>query len=324
MTCLTTLPHQLQWMSAIPAYVHAFAMRRFLAASSLSVVVFAATFLLSFAIPTPQPTIQDEFSNLLMADTFASGRLANPTHPLWIHFETVHVLSAPTYVSKYPPLPGLLLAFGQTVFKAPWIAVWLTMSLFCGVLCWALQGFLPPIWALLGAVIAALRIGIVSYWTQSYWGGTHAALAGALVIGALPRLLLNPSWRPAAIYACGLALLANGRPYEGVVLGIITAPVVLLACRRRAAHSGWKPLLRQVLLPVVAVFAPTIIWMGYYNYRTTGDVLTPPYVLHESKYAVWSMFLFADPSRPRPHSSSGEFPAGYSSAGSRSRIARKL
>src|SRR5216117_4239503 len=57
--------------------------------------------------PIPQPTIHDEFSYLLMSDTFAHGRVVNPTHPLWKHLETITVIHQPTYCSVFYPAQGL-------------------------------------------------------------------------------------------------------------------------------------------------------------------------------------------------------------------------
>ncbi len=249
-------------------------------------------------LPIPKPAIQDEFSYLLASDTFASGRLANPTPALAEHFETPQELVRPTYASKYPPLSGLAMAAAQKLTGQPWIGVWLSMGVLCGALCWALQGWLPPVWALAGSLIAALHIGIVSYWTEGYWGGAWTAVGGALLIGAIPRLTLRPKIGPALAFASGLAILANTRPFEGLVFAAVCAGWLVVEWIR--AKVDISALFRGAVLPMALLLIPVGAWMAYYNFRVTGSALELPYAMHDRQYALIEPLLFKTHMHPAP------------------------
>jgi len=241
-------------------------------------------------LPIPTPSIHDEFSYLLQADTFASGHLTNPTHPLWMHFESFSINMRPTYQSMYPPGQGACLALGERIFGHPWWGVWLSVGVMCAAITWMLQGWMPPQWALLGGLFCVMRYATFSYWINSYWGGAVAATGGALLLGALVRLVRKPATGHAVLLALGLAILANTRPYEGFVFSL-PAVIYLLVwfIRKRLWTAGF---LRQVALPAIAVLAMAGAFTLYYNWRSTGNPLLMPYVVNERTYHISRPFLW--------------------------------
>jgi hypothetical protein len=271
---------------------------------SLSVaVVGLAALLLRLAIlplsPIPKPFMQNDFSFLLAADTFSSGRLTNPTPAMWVHFETMHITMKPTYMSMYFPGQGLILAAGRVLTGHAWYGVLATTALMCAAIVWMLQAWLPPPWALLGGALAIMRLGLFSYWIDSYSGaGSIAALGGALVLGALPRFMKTVRLRDGLLMATGVILLGTSRLYEGLLLCLpvlcYLAWWVFFGKNRPAAAL----LLRRTAVPLGLIVAAGA-WMGYYNYRVFGSPTTLPYTADRAKYAVAPYFVWQSP-QPRP------------------------
>jgi hypothetical protein len=262
-----------------------------------------STLLLRLAIlpfsPIPLPFIPDDFSFLLAADTFLHGRLANPTPVLWTHFESIHITMQPTYMTMYFPAQGLVLAAGKLLFGNPWFGVLLSSALMCSALCWMLQAWLPPGWSLLGGVLAVLRLGVFSYWINTYSaGGSIAAIGGALVLGALPRLMKNARLREALLMGAGIALLAITRPYEGLLLCLPVAVVLgrWILFGKNRPHAA--ALVRLGALPLALVIA-AIAWLGYYDYRAFGSPFTLPYTINRATYAVAPYYIWQQ-QRPTP------------------------
>ena len=207
----------------------------------------------------------------------------------------------------------LVLAVGQVAAGHPWAGVYASVAVMCALLCWMLQGWLPAEWALLGGLLGVLRLGLFGYWINSYWGGAVAAIGGLLVLGAMPRLLRRIRVRDALFLAGGMAILANSRPYEGLLLSF---PVcVWLAVRLlgrawsrvgKGGACGWW--CRPALVLAVAAAGTC-----YYYWRVTGNPFRMPYQVARDQYATARIYLWEQP-LPVPayrHQQMRDFYAGW-------------
>jgi hypothetical protein len=248
--------------------------------------------------PVPQPVVHDEFGYLLAADTFAHWRVTNPPHPMWEHFETFSVLQRPTYQSYAPPAQGLILAIGKVIFGHPFWGVWLSGGGLCASICWMLQAWVGPEWALLGGFLAVLRFTTFGYWANSYWGGSLGAIGGALVLGALPRLKQTLSFWHVLLLADGLLILATSRPYEGFIFSL---PVAGALCfwMLREKSPPFSVKLRRVVVPLIVMLALSAAAMGFYFWRITGSPLRTPYQIERRTYAFAPLMIW-QPLPPQP------------------------
>jgi hypothetical protein len=157
-----------------------------------------------------------------------------------------------------------------------------------------LQGWLPPTWALYGATLALLRIGVLRYWMNGYWSSSVVAFGGALVLGALPRIKKHRRVRDAIVMALGLTILANSRPYEGFVLAT-TVAMALLIWMVGPRRLGFKVILVRVVTALAIVLILAAVATGYYYYRVTGSPLRMTYQIDSQTYNPVPYFLWQTP-----------------------------
>ena len=285
--------------------------RKLLAIFSIAIATIAIRLSLLWFFPAPYPQIHDEFSYLLAGDTFAHGRLTNPTHPMWLFLDTIHVNQHPTYMSKYPPAQGAVFAIGQ-LLGHPWIGVLLSGGAMCGATLWMLQGWLPPRWALFGATLVMFKIAIFSYWMNSYYGAFVSAIGGAVVAGALPRILHSWRTRDVVTLGVGVVILVNSRPFEAAFSCLPVFVVLLVRLWRRGSPS-WRVTLPRVVVPLCIIAILGGAFMAYYNWRGTGNPLVFPYAVNEKTYFSTPTFSWQKMGPPR-HYANPQFEEFYNGA----------
>lgn len=247
--------------------------------------LFAVMLVLQLGVATrcgwPIPALHDEFSYLLAADTYASGRATNPSHPAWEFLETYHVLWQPTYQSKYPPGNGLVLAAGQVLTGSPIVGTWVCLAAAAAGLYWMLRGCLSNGWALIGAMILLCNWPVTKLWGQTFFGGGPALLGGVLVYGSFFRLLRRPEWTTALIFGSGLMIWAITRPYEGLVACL---PAVVVLAWQMICHTDRALWIKQFAAPSLSILLLGLCGLGWYHQQVTGNPWKWPYRLYEETY----------------------------------------
>src|ERR1019366_685533 len=123
-----------------------------------------------------------------------------------------------------------------------------------------------------------------------------AATGGALVIGALPRILRRRRLRDSVLMGVGAAILANSRPVEGLLFCLPVAVVLAIRLFSRRG-AGFRLKVASALLPAILVLGCTAVFMGYYNWRVTGNALLFPHVLINRQYENLRVFVW-HPAKP--------------------------
>jgi hypothetical protein len=258
--------------------------------AAIAIALFLSVFLLRLlqldSFPPAAPTIPDEFSYLFAADTFAAGRLTNPPHPLQPFFETRHILSFPTVMSKYQPGTALFFLAGKTLLGDYHWGMAAAVALLVAVSYWALLAWSGRAiaLALCLAMIALLRAP--HYWIYSYWGGAHAMTACMLMLGAYPRIFYHKKTIYIWFALAGLILGLLTRPFETVLLAALLLAGGVAYMLRFMAAAARKRLLMQLCLPTALVLAFYLAAQGYYNHAVTHNMTTLPYTAYQQQYGV--------------------------------------
>jgi hypothetical protein len=185
------------------------------------------------------------------------------------------------------------LLLGMVLANHAWVGVWLSTIAMCMAAVWMLRAWLSAPLALLGGILIVLRLGIFSYWVNSYWGGTLTALGAFLVLGAMPRFLEHRRWRDGLVLAVGASILLVTRPVEGALLCLPVA-VTILWCLWRSPNGRASRSLVRLGVPAALLLAVSGGWILSYNAATTGQALKSPYDLNRELYAVTPAFLFLE------------------------------
>jgi hypothetical protein len=98
--------------------------------------------------------------------------------------------------------------------------------------------------------------------------------------------------------AAGLLILANSRPFEGMIVSIPASIMVLVMLVRISGQGGLKSCFYRFILPLSTILLFGSGFMASYNHAVTGSLFRMPYQEYGAQYDSAPMFVFQKPQRP--------------------------
>lgn len=263
----------------------------------LELLAYLCCFLLGVLVPwigmqfqgTPEPSTPLAHARLLAAETFASGRLANPSIPGGSLLQTYLTLQEPAYSAVSSPGPALFLALGL-LGGDPLLGIWLSAGLLGLSVAWMIRGYASLRWAVIGSLITTIWFGALSFWTQSYDGSVTVAIGLALAWGASRRYRARKQASDLLIFSLGVGWSLLCDPVAAILPLVIPTYII--------AKTWWRTRRTAVLAALLPGIGLFVIVQLPLNWATTGHPLTSPASVYRERYDNNPRFLWDMPTLP--------------------------
>lgn len=270
---------------------------------ALSIAVLAALLSLAQALRVGRelvPHWHDEHSYMLQAVQLAHFKLwvtPPPDWPLADFFESFHIFTEPVYCSVYWPGASLMNVPGVWLGLPSFVMPLLIYGATIGMVYLLTARLIDGVAGVMAAMLATVVFEYYSFSTR-VMAQVPTALLGALLIWSWLR------WREAAadrrlrwVAVMGIfaGWLAITRPVDGLAFALPVAIAVIATLlsdhvriwREAGQRRIWTILLAPPLKTALVGVAFTLPFFSLqitFNYGTTGNALTPPYVQYFERY----------------------------------------